>query len=108
MIALIDSSREQIEKLCYDTKVKRLFVFGSILTDRFKNESDIDLLVEFENVDPLEYVDFYYNLKFGLEELLNREIDLLEIQAIKNPLMKLKLEEAKQLIYGVWLHSDVS
>ncbi|MFN3022057.1 nucleotidyltransferase family protein [Chryseobacterium sp. TY3] len=89
-----------INELCEAHKVKNLYAFGSILTSRFNNESDIDLIVDFLPQNILEYADNYYELKFALEEILKREIDLLEEKAIKNPYFKQVINANKQLIYG--------
>jgi len=91
---------DQIRKLCSSNKVRSLFAFGSILRDDFKPESDIDLVVEIDELDPLLYSDNYFNLKFQLERILNRKVDLLERQAIKNPHLKDQIERTKVLIYG--------
>lgn len=91
---------EQIKKLCDINKVKSLFAFGSITTDLFQSDSDIDLVVDIDEKDPLSYSDNYFNLKFHLEELLNRQIDLLEQKAIKNPYLKKQIDQTKVLIYG--------
>jgi predicted nucleotidyltransferase len=53
----------------------RLFSFGSINTDRFNNNSDIDLLVEFGSIDIEEYADNYFDLIEDLEDLLQRRVD---------------------------------
>src|SRR5680860_1095811 len=65
---------DQIKKLCTRNGVKSLFAFGSVTTDQFKPESDIDLIVDIENNDPLSYSDSYFRLKFELEQLLKRQI----------------------------------
>jgi len=49
-------------------KVKSLYAFGSVLTDKFNTDSDVDLVVDFEKIDVLEYGDNYYSLKFSLEK----------------------------------------
>lgn len=90
----------QIKNLCGKHKVKYLYAFGSILTDNFSENSDIDLIVDFEKVDVNEYADNYYDLKFSLEDLLHRPIDLLEEKAIKNPYFLKKIESQKQLVYA--------
>ncbi len=90
----------QIKNLCEKHKVKYLYVFGSLLTDNFSEKSDIDLIVDFEKVDINEYADNYYDLKFSLEDLLHRPIDLLEQKAIKNPYFLKKIESEKQLVYA--------
>ena len=91
---------EQIKALCDTNKVISLFAFGSVTTDGFSPESDIDLIVDIEENDPLTYSDNYFNLKFALEQLLKREIDLLEQKAIKNPYLKQQIEKTKVQVYG--------
>jgi hypothetical protein len=91
---------DQIRKLCGSNKVKSLFAFGSVLTDDFKIESDIDLVVDIDEKDPLSYSDSYFNLKFQLEQLLQRKVDLLEQKTIRNPYLKAQIEQTQVLIYG--------
>jgi predicted nucleotidyltransferase len=69
-------------------------------TPDFHENSDVDLLVDFNTSDPIEYSDNYFNLKFELENLLKRHIDLLEYKALKNPLLKERINLTKELIYG--------
>jgi uncharacterized protein len=99
-MSIIDQNKDQITALCNMHKVAKLFVFGSVLTHKFKKSSDIDFLVDFNNVDLYEYADNYFNLKNSLESLLNRPIDLLEDKAIKNPFLRQSIDSSKQLIYG--------
>jgi len=89
-----------INKLCYNHSVKTLYVFGSVLTNSFNSESDIDFLVEFLPINSKEYADNYYDLKFSLELVLNRKIDLLEKIAIKNPYFLQSIQNNNQIIYG--------
>ena len=70
--------------MCKRHKVKKLFVFGSILTDRFNDESDVDLVVSFNKADVGDYFDNYFDFKYALEDLFGRDVDLLEEQTIKN------------------------
>jgi predicted nucleotidyltransferase len=77
-----------------------LYAFGSILTDEFNSESDVDFIVDFQKLDVLDYGDNYYNLKFALENILKRSIDLLEEKAIKNPYFRKSVNQNKKLIYG--------
>ena len=70
------------------------------MTDRFNNESDIDLIVDFSNIDVEDYADNYFDFKFSLQDILNRTVDLLEEKAIKNPYFKQTVTKQKQLIYG--------
>ncbi len=97
---LIEKNISPISNLCREYKVKQLFVFGSVLTDNFKKNSDIDFIVDFQRMDLYEYADNYFDLKFSLEHLLNREVDLLEDKAIRNPYLRQSIDSSKQLIYG--------
>ena len=46
--------------------MKSLFVFGSVLTNKFSDKSDIDLVVDIDSNDPFDYADSYFNLKFAI------------------------------------------
>jgi predicted nucleotidyltransferase len=96
----LDKYTDEINALCTQHKVKSLYVFGSVLTDQFSEKSDIDLIVAIDVDDPFDYADRYFDLKFALEDLLNRPIDLLENKAIKNPFFLKNLESSKSLLYA--------
>ncbi len=97
---IIENYSKDITELCKTHKVKSLYAFGSVLTDKFNNESDVDLIVDFQQLDVLDYGDNYYDLKFSLESMLKRKIDLLEQKAIKNPYFIKTINQNKKLIYG--------
>ncbi len=92
--------KDQINELCASHKVKSLYAFGSVLTSDFDTNSDIDLIVDFKDVDVNDYADNYFDLKFSLQDIFNRPIDLLEEQAIKNPYFKQVVNQTKELVYG--------
>ena len=98
---LINQNLEQVLALCKKYKVKTMYVFGSILTSRFNDNSDVDLLVNFSNdIDYLSYADNILDLYADLKSLFGRDIDLVDESAIKNPYFKKEIERTKQLIYG--------
>ena len=100
---LIETNIQKIAALCKKYKVNKLFVFGSILTNRFNDDSDVDLVVSFNKAEVSEvsdYFDNYFDFKYALEELFGREVDLLEEQTIKNPYLKKNVDATKALIYG--------
>lgn len=97
---LIESHTKEITNLCKAHKVKSLYAFGSVITNQFNNQSDVDLIVDFEPFDVLDYSDNYYELKFSLESVLKRNVDLLEQKAIKNPYFLQTINQSKKLIYG--------
>lgn len=96
----LENYRDQIIELCKSHKVKSLYSFGSVNENRFHESSDVDLLVDFQTNDPFEYSDNYFGLKFNLEKILRRSIDLVENKALKNPFLRSKIESSKVLLYG--------
>lgn len=97
---IIEQNIDEIKTLCIKHHVERLFAFGSVITDQFKNDSDVDLIVDFKNVDPYDYADNYFNLKSSFEIVFQREVDLLEAKAINNPYLLKSIDSSKLLIYG--------
>ena len=95
----LEKYNTDISKLCATHNVKSLYAFGSLLTDKFNANSDIDFIVNFNPVDLNDYADNYYNLKFSLQDILHRDIDLLEEQAIKNPYFLQAISNQRQLVY---------
>jgi predicted nucleotidyltransferase len=90
---------KDIELLCSRYKVSRLYAFGSILTGNFNKSSDVDFIVDFQPLDVLQYADNYYDLKFALENVLHRQVDLLEEKMIKNPYFQQVVNSKRQLVY---------
>jgi len=80
----LEKYRADIERLCSIYKVKKLYAFGSVLTQNFTDESDIDLIVDFLDMEVEECVDSYFDFKFALQDLFGRQVDLLEERAIRN------------------------
>ena len=99
-MSIVDRNIDNIKALCNKYRVARLFVFGSVLTKKFKKSSDIDFLVDFYDVNLYDYADNYFDFKKSLENLLKRQIDLLENKAVKNPYLRQSIDSSKQLIYG--------
>ena len=97
---LITLNIDEIKALCDTYHVKTLFAFGSVTRNELKPSSDIDFVVDIDSNDPLLYSDDYFGLKFQLELLLKRHIDLLELRAIKNQYLKTNIENSKVLVYG--------
>lgn len=91
----------EIIKLCETHQVASLYVFGSVLSEKFNAESDIDFLVNFKEINLSDYADNYFNLKFSLEDLLKRNVDLLEEKALKNPYFIESINQQKELVYGL-------
>lgn len=98
---LIELNMQQIYELCQAHNVKTLSVFGSILTNRFDDDSDVDLLVDFNSeITHNNYADNYFNFYYALKSLLGRDVDLVDYSSIKNPYFKEEIEETHREIYG--------
>jgi predicted nucleotidyltransferase len=99
---LIELNIQRIIDLCRLHKVKTLSVFGSILTDRFNEDSDVDLLVTFDKIDheKFDYVANYFDFRDALESLFNRKVDLIEEEGLRNKYFLANINRTKQLIYG--------
>ncbi|MCM1316675.1 MAG: nucleotidyltransferase domain-containing protein [Bacteroides sp.] len=99
---LIELNINKIIDICRNHKVKSLAVFGSVLTDRFNDKSDIDFLVDFENVslDSFDYVDNFLSLLASLENLLGRTVDLVVGASMRNKYFIQNVNRTKKVIYG--------
>ena len=96
---LVEQNTDKLIELCVNHKVDQLYLFGSVLTNQFNESSDIDLLVQFNQIELLEYFDNYMDFKEQLEALFGRTVDLVENQAIRNPIFRRVIDREKQLIY---------
>lgn len=96
---IVDENINELIDLCKQHNVRDLYLFGSVLTDKFNDKSDIDLVVQFGEIDILEYFDNYMDFKENLEILLGRPVDLLENQAIHNPILRKSVDRNKKLVY---------
>lgn len=96
---LIDKNIVAIKMLCEKHRVSELYFFGSVLTEKFNDSSDVDVLIQFGEVDLKEYFDNYMDFKDELEKILNRTVDIVENQAIRNPIFRKIVDRDKKLIY---------
>jgi predicted nucleotidyltransferase len=97
---LISQHQATLRELCTRYKVKSLYAFGSVLSNNFNQNSDIDLIIHFKDMPVKEYADNYFDFKYSLQNIFNRPVDLLEEQAIKNPFFKNVVNQNKQQVYG--------
>lgn len=99
---LIELNMDKIVALCKKYKVNKLWVFGSILTDRFNDDSDVDLSVRFDKdrIPLLEYADNYLDFLEDLKKLFSRDVDLITEDSVTNPFFIKELNATKQQIYG--------
>ena len=73
---VVEQNLSSVFEICRVHHVKNMYLFGSILTENFSSDSDVDFLVSFDKVD------------------------LLEEQTVKNPVLRRSIDRNKKLIYG--------
>ena len=101
MIDEIALQREELRVLCRRFHVRRLDLFGSAARGDFDPEhSDLDFIVEFDRSAPQHPFDSYFGLKEGLEALLGRKVDLVELNAVRNPYLKASIEQSRENVYA--------
>jgi len=101
MTGMLSVRREQLVALCQKYGVRRLDVFGSAARDDFDEQSsDIDLLVEFEEMSYPDRGDAYLGLLTDAEALLGRHVDLVEVGAVRNPYLCRGIEASRQVLYA--------
>ncbi|MDD1728607.1 MAG: nucleotidyltransferase domain-containing protein [Methanospirillum sp.] len=89
----------RVQEVCIRHQVEKLAVFGSMLTEK-ENPADIDLLVTFHEMEPVQYAHEYFGLESDLEKIFNLPIDLVEEHAIRNPVFREIVAESSIELYA--------
>jgi predicted nucleotidyltransferase len=89
---------KELAEICRRYYVRELSLFGSVLRADFRDDSDIDVLVEFEPGAPIDLL-MYVRLGRELSELLGRHVDLVEKPGLK-PFLKDEVLDTARIIYA--------
>jgi len=100
MNKVITENMDKIQNYCRAYKVKELYAFGSVITGDFNEQSDIDLLIKFDNLSIEEHTDNYFILYNLFQKTFNRKIDLITDKSLSNPYFIKSIEKNKQLLYA--------
>jgi uncharacterized protein len=100
MNKILHDNLDKLKLLCEEHKVKMMYVFGSVCTENFKEESDIDFLISFDKVPLDDYADNYFELYYKMCRLFEREIDLVTENSLSNPYFIKGIGLTKTLIYA--------
>jgi predicted nucleotidyltransferase len=101
MEAMIEAKRGAIADLCRRYRVRKLELFGSASRGLFDPQtSDLDFLVEFDAVPPGEHAHCYFGLLFALTDLFGRDVDLVELGAIRNPYFLRAIATDRVVLYA--------
>jgi predicted nucleotidyltransferase len=95
----IKFDKNQIAEFCRRHQIIRLAVFGSVLRDDFRPESDVDVLVEFLSEANFDLYDFVA-LRDELKAIFGREVDLVEKEALRNPFRRRAILENQEVLYA--------
>jgi uncharacterized protein len=97
--SILQKKQKALFALCKQNDVVRLYAFGSVLRSDFSKDSDIDLIIELSQEDPIERGETMLQLWDNFEILFKRKVDLLSNKPIRNPYLSNEIEKTKQLIY---------
>ena len=98
---LVQARKAELEAPCQKYRVKRLYVFGSATREDFDPaRSDLDLVVEFAPPRAGEAFKQYFGFKEELEDLYGRNVDLVELGAIRNKYFRRELNATKVRLYA--------
>lgn len=101
VIPAVSAQADELRRLCVRFRVLRLGLFGSAATAHdFDETSDLDFIVEFQQIPIADYADAYFGLHESLEELFGRPVDLVVESAIKNPYFREAVEETRTSLYA--------
>jgi predicted nucleotidyltransferase len=101
MTTVIDQHRDEVAALCRRAGAKRLDLFGSATRADFNPAtSDLDFLVEFDELPPKQYAAAYFTLKESLESLFGRPVDLVTEASLENPFFRSRVYAERQPVYA--------
>jgi len=97
---IIQDKNDLVVDLCHKFRVKRLYVFGSILTSNFHpDHSDLDFYIEMDILPPIQRGEYLIKIWDSLEQIFARKVDLVTDQPIKNEYLRRNINQTKKLIY---------
>lgn len=91
--------RKKIADFCHQWGVVELSLFGSVLRDDFRPDSDVDVLVTFSKEAQVSLFDLV-QMKLDLEKIFQRSVDVIEKDALENPFRKREILKTAQVIYA--------
>lgn len=102
LTAAVPIDQEAIAGFCRKWGVRELALFGSVLTDEFRPDSDVDVLITFADPRPdlgpwLERLD---TMREELEALFGRRVDLVEKKLVRNPFRRQHILTSRRIIYA--------
>ena len=97
----VNFQSDEFIALCKSHKVKELYAFGSVVNGNFTEDSDVDLIVEIDESNPIFKGKLLLSLYNKFENLFNKKVDLLTFSSLKNPILEEYIGTSKKLIYPI-------
>jgi predicted nucleotidyltransferase len=91
--------QKKIEDFCLKWKISEMALFGSVLSDDFHSDSDIDVLVSFKDEGEWGLFDFV-DMIDELKAIFGREVDLVEKESLRNPFRRQRILASNEVIYA--------
>lgn len=88
-----------LDEFCRRWHIAELSLFGSALGDRFREDSDVDLLVTFEPATTRTFSD-WMDMILELETFFGRKVDLVEERLLTNPFRRKSILSSRKIIYA--------
>ena len=92
----MEFDRDQLEALCKTYGVRRLALFGSVIRDDFDDESDVDVLVEFQPGSTIGFA--FFSLQESLSQIFGRQVDL-STPGFLSPRIRERVQHEAQRVY---------
>lgn len=100
MIPIIEDKISQLNELCKKFHVSSLFLFGSGAKNQLKTDSDLDFLISFNSdIKLLDYADNYFDCLDSFKKLFKKDIDLVTVKSLKNPILIQEINKTKIPVY---------
>jgi predicted nucleotidyltransferase len=90
---------KKLSNFCQRWKVKELALFGSVLSENFRPDSDIDVLISFSPEAPWSLFDLI-EMQEELQRIFRREVDIVEREALINPFRRKAILSNYEVIYA--------
>ena len=101
MQSFLQQKLPQLHIILKTNKVKRAYIFGSACTDLFTDDSDVDILIAFEDgLDPIEYGENFFKIAYQAESLLHKKVDLITESSLSNSYFIAQMNKTKVQVYG--------
>ena len=99
MPAQIDIPMDKVVDFCHKWKIIEFSLFGSVLREDFRSDSDVDVLIEFEPGAPWSLWDWIDMIE-ELKVIFGRDVDMVSKVALRNPFRRHAIMTTREIVYA--------